>query len=124
MKLLLEKKGNRGSRIGDGITIKKTSVYITGSAFDRLAKKDHSIFGNIGINDEGNLALYIAYESNEYLYTFYASKRRDRQVRFAITSKEQRDAVSPYVGNYEIKYVSLTVKNGITEVVLQKKGNN
>jgi hypothetical protein len=120
MKLILIKKSSRGNRCIDGIRIGVSSFSISGTAFDRLVKGKDVVYSSIGINDEGNVCLYVSYLKHEQLYKMYVPKNVLRSVHVSVNTKEQKAALSPYIGTYDIKFVSVDPKLGITEVVLKK----
>ena len=120
MKLLLKKSVSRGGRNSDGISIGKSSISIKGTAFDRIIKDNKIIYSNIGLNDEGNLCMYVCFREHKELYKMYLPKKSDKEARISLNTKLQGDTLSPYSGSYEIKYVSMSGIDGITEVVLKK----
>jgi hypothetical protein len=120
MKLLLTKSAERGRTCSDGIGIGKTSISIKGTAFDRIVQKNQGVWSSIGINEEGNLCLYVSFTNHRNLYKMYFPKKSDRECRISLNTKTQGKVLTPYVGNYEIKYVSVSRVDGITEVVLKK----
>jgi len=120
MKLLLKKQRSRGVGQTDGVRIAKSSFSINGTAFDRLIDVKDGISASIGINQEGNICLYTSKKQHDELFKMYFPKKYNRTARVSLDTKKHGDALSAYVGVYEIKYVSMSGQDGITEVVLKK----
>ena len=120
MKLLIEKSINRGGRVSDGIGIGRSSLSIKGTAFDRIIKGNTLVYSNVGLNDEGNLCMYVSFLPHRQLYKMYMPKKSNREARISLNTKEHSKILSPYVGAYEIKYISINPVEGVTEVILKK----
>lgn len=122
MKLLVKKTNVRGnSKKKDGIRISKTSFSILGTAFDRLIDVETGISANVGINEEGNICLYTSKQEHPSLYRMYFPKKYPRTARASLNTKIVGDSLTPYIGTYDIKYVSISGQDkGVTEVVLKK----
>jgi len=120
MKLLLEKSVSRGGRYSDGIGIGKSSISVKGTAFDRIIKDNHLVYANIGLNDEGNLCIYVCFSEHKQLYKMYMPKKSHKEARISLNTKQQGKTLEPYSGQYEIKYISMNAVDGVTEVVLKK----
>jgi hypothetical protein len=119
MKLLFEKR-HQGKKSKDCITIAKTQISINGNSAIRLLDLNKTNYGGIGINPEGNLCLYLSTTEDSRLLAFYKSKSKYTNYRMSVNSIEAKNAIKPYNGNYEIKYVSISKdESGIKEVVLK-----
>jgi hypothetical protein len=121
MNLLIKKTRNRHAGVGDGIRISKASFTIQGTAFDRLVNIKDGISAGVGINQEGNICLYTSVKKHSDLYRMYFPKNYQRTARVSLDAKKVGNALTPYVGVYEIKYVSINgQEDGVVEVVLKK----
>jgi hypothetical protein len=120
MKLLIDKRVSRGSRNSDGIRIGKASISIKGTAFERIVKDNTLVYSNVGINDEGNLCLYVSFREHNLLYKMYLPKGSANEARISLNTKQHAKVLSPYMGGYEIKFISINDVDGVTEVILKK----
>ena len=122
MKFLIEKKRAKGRKNLNGISIHQNGLAIKGSAFDRLIKEKDttSVYGNIGLNEEGNLCLFLSFFTNPQLYKMHKPLKEAGNVMRISFGTAAKENLKPYIGSYEIKFIAKDEKNKITEVILSK----
>ena len=118
MNLLFKKQRQGHSNHSNLIRISKGTISVNGTSADRLLDKQKTNYLGIGINIEGNLCLYLTTSANSGLFKLYKDKMKNNY-RITFCTKEAMQAVEPYKGEYEIKYVSLENKE-YKEIILKK----
>jgi hypothetical protein len=121
MKLLFEKQQqHKGRKSKDFITISKTGVSINGNSATRLLDFNKKNYGGVGINPDGNLCLYLSTTNDSRLLSLYRCRYKYINHRMTINTTDAKNALKPYYGDYEIKYVSISKAGpSIKEVVLK-----
>lgn len=120
MKLLIEKTG-RTSNALDSIRISKTTISVSKETAERMFNNTKEGWATLGLNDEGNLCLYCSNVKDNRLFKFiHYDSRKSSNLSASISSNADKKAIKPYIGDYEIKYISVNNKQGLKEVILKK----
>ncbi len=117
MKLLF-KKQRTGAGTQNSIRISKSTLSINGMSIARIVDEKKVNFVGIGINKEGNLCLYHSTDSSMGLFKLHKQQTCE-SYRVVLSGKGAKQAIEPYIGEYEIKYISLENKK-YKEIILKK----
>lgn len=115
MKLLI-KSNSKGSRLkSNGVKISKTVISLKGGACKKLTifselKENQDVYGSLGFDDNGKLCVFVTYYKRQNFLKIYEHNKTKDYFVISI-SKNNQDAIQPFLGSYEIGDVGIASIN-------------